>query len=249
MPEPLHIVTVLTGEKYGNEYLQRLYNMVERNIAQPFRFTVFTDRERPVSTEIQQVDCSGWGLSGWFNKLRLFDQAIISEPFLYFDVTLIIKSPLAPLLENIKSLDRDICSRRDFRHDEINSCVLAVRPGELTQGIWEAYKKFEHPEDAHHGDQSFTYETLKRQGKLDQLGYLDPELIVSYRHLRRLAHKDPPAAQKQLEKAVVLKFHGIPKMSDTQDPWLAFKYAYLKSPLHPFSFARYLRKEIADWWL
>ncbi|MBL8060432.1 MAG: hypothetical protein JNK63_06915 [Chthonomonas sp.] len=248
MSEEIHVVTVMTGDKYGDEYLNRLYNMVERNLDQPFRFTVFTDRSRPVSPKIHQVDCSAWGLSGWFNKLRLFDREILPEPFLFFDVTLVIMRPLKPLLDNIRELGKDICSRRDFRHDEINSCIMAVRPSELTQSIWEAYQKFEHPEDADHGDQSFTYHTLRRQGKLDELGYLDPALILSYRHLRRLAHEDPRAAQEQLKNAVVLKFHGTPKMSDVLSPLRALRYSYLKAPLRPLSFAGYLRKEIAEWW-
>ena len=43
MTEVANIVCMKWGNAYGADYVNRLYNMVKRNMTRPFRFICFTD--------------------------------------------------------------------------------------------------------------------------------------------------------------------------------------------------------------
>ena len=47
------VVCMKWGDKYGAEYVNRLYNMVARNTTLPFKFVCFTDNANGLLPEIE----------------------------------------------------------------------------------------------------------------------------------------------------------------------------------------------------
>lgn len=98
---PLRVLTVQAGTRYPDLYVDRLQRMVARHLGVPHRFICYTDR--PVAgrfaPEVELGDLAGWRLPGYFNKLRLFDRETTGHtPFLFLDLTLVIRASMAPLL-------------------------------------------------------------------------------------------------------------------------------------------------------
>jgi hypothetical protein len=74
----INIITWMRGTKYPDIYVERLYQGVKRNLNQPFRFLLITDREPDlgVSEPIEQHPLPNPELTrikGCFARLRMFD--------------------------------------------------------------------------------------------------------------------------------------------------------------------------------
>ena len=82
-------VSVCTGDKYPDRYVDILYNMVSRH-TDNFNFFVITDRQRQLNPNIQQVIIKQV-FPYWWNKVHLFNPA---HPFvgdiLYMDLDVVI---------------------------------------------------------------------------------------------------------------------------------------------------------------
>ena len=61
--------------KYSLEYVQKLYNMVQRNTTVDHKFYVFTDHVKPhkmLEGDINIKQFPMLDLQGWWNKMQLF---------------------------------------------------------------------------------------------------------------------------------------------------------------------------------
>ena len=70
-----NFVCVCWGDKYPFEYVQKLYNMVQRNTTVEHKFIVFTDSvsmHGKLSPEIEIRKLFHHDYEGWWNKLQLF---------------------------------------------------------------------------------------------------------------------------------------------------------------------------------
>jgi hypothetical protein len=104
----LVICTWLWGEKYGPDYVRKLAAGVRRNLNQPHRFIVITDRDidiKGVSTfEIPQVDRYLLRENGCFVRLRMFDPiwqklTQIHDRLVCLDLDLVVTGCLDPLFD------------------------------------------------------------------------------------------------------------------------------------------------------
>jgi hypothetical protein len=98
--DPVNVVCMKWGTKYGPEYVNILYNMVKRNITLPFRFVCFTEAPEGIKAEIEikplpdfkepeglaAIYCSAW------RKLALFDREVydLQGKLLFFDLDVVI---------------------------------------------------------------------------------------------------------------------------------------------------------------
>lgn len=55
--EKVNVICMKWGEKYGPEYVNRLYKMVERNMTIPHRFVCFTDNPEGLDAGIEHFPC------------------------------------------------------------------------------------------------------------------------------------------------------------------------------------------------
>lgn len=101
------VICISWGTKYGAPFINRLYNMVERNITPPFTFTCFTDNREglhpgilcedlpPIEVEMPVNTRGIWPKSRlWGPKLGSLKGAV-----LFLDLDLVIVSSLDPFFE------------------------------------------------------------------------------------------------------------------------------------------------------
>jgi hypothetical protein len=252
LPRPAAVVTVQAGTRYPDLYVDRLRSMVARHLPWPHRLVCYTDRAVPgrFHPEVEVRDLSGWGLAGWFNKLRLFDREVTGEaPFLFLDLTMVIRGSLAPLLEAAASPERagaSLVAVADWNYEIVNSSVMLVRPDARTQAVWDDWKAgvphLENPA----GDQNWI-DAVFRARFPEALAFWPGGLVASYKGLRKRATRDPEGARRALEAAAILKFHGRPKAEEVLAPWRHLPSTVLRHPLRPRLW-RYLAPEIEAHW-
>lgn len=93
---PLKVLCVKTGNKYPDEYVYKLKNMVRRHIKESHTFLCYTD------SPISDIDCAQTDLPGWWGKLDLFCE---KGPCLYFDLDTVILSSLQALVIGVRMLN------------------------------------------------------------------------------------------------------------------------------------------------
>lgn len=254
-PAPLQVVTVQTGHRYPDLWVARLAAMVARHLPEAHRFLIYTDRPDPgrftaPSARHQQLevrDLEGGALRGYFGKLRLFDQALTGpDPFLFLDTTLVIRASLAPLIAIGRRSGASVTGVRDWNYPILNSSVLWCRPDAHTQAVWDSWQQGRYADIAFPGDQNVIFHVFNEQAPA-AMAYWPPGLVSSYKTLRKLAKRDPDAAQRQLEASCILKFHGRPKPEEVLHPWRHPRATILRYPLRPRLWA-YLADEIRAHW-
>ncbi len=245
----LEVVCLNVGDQFPDLYVERLFNMLSRQVDEPFQLTCFTDRNRDLPSAIKQSDCSSWGYSGWFNKVKLFDiDEMPSSEFLYFDVSLVIRSNLRRLIDFAAKEPADLIAVRDWHYDVLNSCVMRITRSETSQTIWQAYRENEFADEKFPGDQNFIDAVIKRKGLTSQLQFFPSDFILSYKSLLKLHRRKPQEAAEMLKGGMILKFHGRPRMPDLLSPRAFLKSVTRRYPNWAFKDWMYLSDEVREHW-
>jgi hypothetical protein len=67
--EPIAVLCVRFGSRYGREYVERLRNMVARHLTVPYEFVCLTDDSTPIDGVRSIVQPHGGYQRGWWHKL------------------------------------------------------------------------------------------------------------------------------------------------------------------------------------
>lgn len=247
---PVPVFTVLSGRTYAPVYVERLQRMLERHLPEPHQLTVLCDAaNRPAlaSLGLPHRDLEERGLQGFCSKIQLFNPDLTgTAPFLYFDITLVVRASLEPLLQFAAASPAEVIGVRDWNYPTLNSCLMQLRPGAATGRVWQAYRDGED-----HGtpgpNQNFIYRVLQRHCP-GALATWPEGLVASYRGLRKRARRDPDAAEQARRAACVLKFHGRPRPHEVLRPWRHPTQTVLKNPDRPDLWT-YLARDITEHWL
>jgi len=134
-------VSVCTGDKYPDRYVDILYNMVSRH-TNNFKFFVITDRQRALNSNIHQVIIDQI-FPTWWNKVHLFNA---KHPFvgdiIYMDLDVVIFRSIENLWNfepNHFTIIQDFNRCRIPNYNVKNSSVMKWRHGEYNH-IWEKFK-------------------------------------------------------------------------------------------------------------
>jgi hypothetical protein len=101
------IVTLRVGDKYSEEYVERLFNSLDRNLTVPFTFECVREEKFP----------------GWWNKILLFPP---TERIVFLDLDTVIVDNADFLFQ----YDGPFCILRDFyRKDGYGSAVMSIASG------------------------------------------------------------------------------------------------------------------------
>jgi len=201
------------GEKYGPDWVNRLYRMVQ-NTGQliGFSFVCFTDDTEGIDPWIQ-TEPLPYDALGWWGKMGLYMPAlpgVETRRILYLDLDVVVTGDLHKMLE----LKTDFAIMRDypsaqfgddtFRGRQGNTSVILLTVGSHTE-IWDGYmgelsgeRKY-----LHWGDQEWL--NMRFPGVYDRL----PEKWVQSYKLHFLQEKFP-------EGCLVVAFHGEPKPCDCE---------------------------------
>jgi len=129
----MNFACVCYGTKYKLEYVQKLYNMVQRHSTVLHNFYCFTDHPNPTQiikdTHINFRKFPLFNLEGWWNKMQLFhpDNGLVGDT-LYMDLDVVITGNIdcffdhEPKADWLKLAgDQNVISDIIMKHDETRS--------------------------------------------------------------------------------------------------------------------------------
>ena len=162
------ILCVRFGNKYGREYVERLRNMIQRNITVPHRIFCLTDDPTPIKdVELIVRPNSGYA-RGWWHKVHMFDPGLpLRGRILYMDLDIVICGNIDKLT---KIYNNDFMGIRDFNRafhanwKYLNSSVMSWVHG-TQKHIWEQFKLNPALAQRMHGDQDWTWKCAGNQIK------------------------------------------------------------------------------------
>ena len=222
----LTVLCVKFGNGYGREYVERLRNMVSRNLTLPYEFVCLTDDPTPISDVRLIVQKNKCYSKQWWHKIHMFDQSLsVQGRILYLDLDIVIVSNIDKLTSTV---DNRFYGIKDFNrkfHSSwkyLNSSVMSWVHG--TQN--EIYEKFkENPREAMRlqGDQDWIWRLAR-----DRIQFWNDQWIQSYkweiRGKEELASRDGRKGFKTVinhsnvpRDCCIAVFHGYPNPADVRD--------------------------------
>jgi len=218
----INVCCVYYGSKYKPEYVQNLYNMVERNLTVPYEFYCFTDHVNlfdQVYGKIHYKPLPRYDMQGWWNKLQLFHpESGLKGVNLYFDLDVII-------LKNINCFanwqdDNTFGITNDFTGEEgFNSSIMKWNNINASTIIWENYFKDRPKWRKVNGDQDVITDLIKNQSILKPF---PNEWTFSYKWYSRTKprfHKTEWTFEQDLDAKVAV-FHGKPDPHESNQEWV-----------------------------
>jgi hypothetical protein len=221
--EPVNILCVKWGIKYGPDYVNKLHSMVRRNMSRPYRFVCLTDdvtgidpqiETHPLPTiDIPEFDAAtGWTrLHGWL-KVTLFAAPLydLAGPTLFLDLDIVITGSLDEFFE--RPGEFILIKEWDTRDETGNTSVFRFTAGahgdlidHLAQSLDSAQRDFRN-------EQEFVTSYFFHKGKMS---YWPAGWCVSFK--RHCMHRGIMGSFKPAripDGAKVVVFHGKPNPPD-----------------------------------
>lgn len=219
----LTVLCVRFGNKYGIEYVERLRNMVSRNLSIPYEFVCLTDNSTPIEGVRLIVQKPGPYQKLWWHKVHMFDPELnIQGRILYFDLDVVICGNITKLTEGKNFLGiQDFNRKFHANWQYLNSSVMCWNHGEESI-IWESFKNNMSNAQRMHGDQDWIWHINKKR-----ISFWPKEWIQSYkweiRSRDELIVRTGQRGFKQIKNiqpplgCCVAVFHGDPKPEDVKD--------------------------------
>lgn len=227
---PITFVCVATGDFYGlaEVYIHRMFCMLQAHVRQPFQLYCITDRERKVDHNIKLINCSAWNelkrdkMRPTTTKLGLFNPDYVpTNDFIYLDLTLVIKRDMSPLIDFVQNAQEPLVIIKSWYQDTYNSSVMRIKPHAL-RFIYDAFCRGEKYPQKTQGDQDFIHAVIKNRHKTDVVTHFPSTYICSFKKSVRTARHDRQAAKAMIDDAIIVKFHGNPRMHNALNPWKRF---------------------------
>lgn len=222
------VLCVRFGTRYGREYVERLRNMIARNLTVDYEFVCLTDDKHPIDGVRSIYQPAEPYAKLWWHKVHMFDPDLdIAGTVIYFDLDVVISGNINKLIDCPVT---HIYGIRDFNRkfysswNSLNSSVMCWYHG----AHGEIYNTFiSNPTAAMklHGDQDWIWKVAK-----DKIKFWPDTWIQSYkweiRSRDELAVRNGALGFKSISPVTPLKdccvavFHGNPKPQDIQDPFV-----------------------------
>jgi alpha-N-acetylglucosamine transferase len=167
--ELVNVVCLYWGNKYKTDYVNVLYNMVERNLTIPHKFIIYTDHVKMHklvpgnNVEVRKLPFHTY--DGWWNKLTLFsEEAKLEGTCLYLDLDVVILENIDCFFKYNIEKPEHFVGMNDFnKHTKLfNSSVMKFNNQIMTRYVWEEYLKDKKTFDRLQGDQNVISETIKK---------------------------------------------------------------------------------------
>lgn len=222
---------VIHGLGYKWEYVEKLYNMLNRGLRNRVRLHVYTEAERDVPEHMVKHVLEEWpGLSGlkrsWWYKLQLFNAEHHQSNLLYFDLDTVIVRDIVWITELPTA---KLWTIRDFRnlqnsaYQGMNSSIMWWNVSRY-DWVWQEFKNAskEHITVVYpDGDQQYLWEKLG----VNEVRFFPDNRVQSWRWQAsdggfNFEKRQPytPGTGTKLDNLVsVLVFHGQPKPHQVLD--------------------------------
>jgi hypothetical protein len=146
------VCCIKAGTKYGVEYVNRLHNMVSRNVhSTPYEFVCFTERELPKSGFNKGIRFAPLPTTytGWWHKMGLYKAklpGVYTEKILYIDLDVVV----AGELDTLMAYESDFATAKDWptgsvQKDSVkdkqgNTSVVLLKVGSQAK-MWDRFSK------------------------------------------------------------------------------------------------------------
>lgn len=226
----ISILCVRFGHLYHRGYVERLRNMVSRNITMPYKFTCLTDDQTPMDGVDIIYQPNARYQKGWWHKVHMFDPELpLSGRILYFDLDVVIHNNIDKLVSNYNN--SEFLGIRDFNRkfystwQNLNSSALSWIHGN-EKDLWLNFKKNPFEAQKLHGDQDWIWKNSK-----GHLTFWPDNWIQSYkwevRSRNELIIENGKRNFKSIDNDMipdknccVTVFHGDPKPQAVQDKFV-----------------------------
>ena len=134
----MNFACVCYGKKYSVEYVQKLYNMVQRNTTLEHNFFIFTDNiEMEIDGHVN-IRTFPETLNGWWNKMQLFRPDTLDGDTLYMDLDVVITGNIDCFFNY--EPEADFIGMNDFNPDTkiFNSSVFKFKPEAMKSKLWRS---------------------------------------------------------------------------------------------------------------
>ena len=215
---------VCYGDKYPVEYVQKLYNMVQRNITLDHKFIVFTDLvkiHKQVEGNIEFRKFPVDDLNGWWNKMQLFHpNSNLDGTTLYMDLDVVIT-------DNIDCFftykpEADFVGMNDFNPTtkQWNSSIMKFKNDKLHGKLWHKFMD-DRPNLLRRfaGDQNLISDFIKETPGCES--YPD-SWTQSYKWYDRKGNRYSRSAMtyEHNGESIVTVFHGQPNPHQSDQEWV-----------------------------
>ena len=229
-PSPVDCACVIHGTGYDWIYVERLYNMLSRNLPNGMQFHVYTEHDRLVPDHMIKHVLTDWPeISGlrraWWYKLQLFNSEHHRSNLLYFDLDTVILRDISW----IPQLPAEyLWGIRDFKHlqrpgySTLNSSVMWWNVDRMSW-VWDQFNTTNvvNTTRQYPGDQDYLNAVLGH----NRIRYLEDSQIQSWRwqcldggyNFNTRRHKIPGQGTQIPGSTSVLVFHGKPKPHEIND--------------------------------
>ena len=135
----MNFACVCYGKKYSVEYVQKIYNMVQRNTTLEHNFFIFTDNiEMKIDGHVN-IRTFPETLNGWWNKMHLFRPDTLDGDTLYMDLDVVITGNIDCFFNY--EPEADFIGMNDFNPDTkiFNSSVFKFKPEAMKSKLWQPF--------------------------------------------------------------------------------------------------------------
>jgi hypothetical protein len=219
-----NIVCVKYGTKYGPEYVNKLYSMVERHLSIPFTFYCITENSAGIDNPLIKFIESPKNLAGWWCKPYVLskDNGLVG-PTLYLDLDIVIIRSIDNIFNFRPSplnIAKDFIRKFNPDWDKYNSSVFTFDAPDLDIHWRNFYQNSEMNQMTYPGDQDWMYSEIK------DVSYFPDAWIRSYKwdvkNQPFLTISDEKNNFDDLpsdipEECSILVFHGDPKPHEITD--------------------------------
>ena len=218
----INFCCVYYGNKYTPEYVQKLYNMVQRYLTVPHEFYCFTDHVNLFDTVTGKIHFKTFprhDIEGWWNKLQLFHPDTgLQGVNLYMDLDVVILKNIDCFVNHGDENTFGILNDFGQPTTIYNSSIMKWN-NKTASFIWNKYNADEVSWRKMQGDQNVITESIKGNSLLKPF---PNEWTFSYKWFSR----DNPRFSKQhwtFEQdmnAKVAVFHGNPNPHESEQQWV-----------------------------
>jgi hypothetical protein len=222
---------VIHSSGYDWIYVERLYNMLTRNLSGSVRMHVYTEHHRSVPPHMIKHCLEDWpGVSGpkrsWWHKMQLFNPEHHRGNLLYFDLDCVIVRDIDWITE--LSTEK-FWTIKDFRYlqnpmlSTINSSIMWWNVDRYSY-VWDKFKSLDIDQTVkqYQGDQDFLNATIDYNNRR----YFDGNKLESYRwqvldsgyDFEKRQYRHPGKGPVISGETSIVVFHGHPKPHEIKHP-------------------------------
>lgn len=223
----VNVVCLKHGAKYNSDYVNRLYNMVRRNLTIPFNFFCLTEDSNGINPAVNILPLPSIPVQGWWYKPYVFSKELnLQGEILFLDLDIVIINNIDYFFNKNTSnlyIIRDFTRATIHKWEKFNSSVFKFHSGSH-ECVWGNFIK--DPAAASrsmHGDQDWIYKQVRKHFE-----FWPDTWCQSYKWEIRKREEIEVKNGKRRFKTVrnpeihaetkILVFHGDPKPEDVNDP-------------------------------